>query len=145
MLEARLKQFPEHPAKLLGLSKGEQGFLLRRLRRLDGRVALYSENYLLPELAPVVIASPAVEPRGSLNRVLQNAGYCIFGARRTVEAVPAPARIAKLLEMTSGAPLLLVTSISWKEDGKPFDYYQSWVRTDVVKITVEASVTLHEP
>lgn len=144
VLEAKLKMLPAEAAKALHLGRGEQGFLLRRLRRLDGRVALYSENHLLPELASVVTGSDAVEPRGSLNRVLQRAGYRIFGARRTVEAVPAPARIAKLLEVREGSPLLLVTSVSWKEDGKPFDYYQSWVRTDVVKITVEAQATRHE-
>lgn len=145
VLEAKLKEFPAAAAKALRLERGEKGFLLRRLRRLDGRVALYSENYLLPELAAIVTGSAAVEPHGSLNRVLQKAGYRIFGARRTVEAVPAPARIAKLLEVSAGVPLLLVTSVSWKEDGKPFDYYHSWVRTDVVKITVEASVTRHDP
>jgi len=144
VLEAKLKVFPAEPAKALQLAKGERGFLLRRLRRLHGKVALYSENYLLPELATVVIGSPALEPRGSLNRVLHDAGYRISGARRTVEAVPAPDRIARLLEVAEGAPLLLVTSVSWKEDGRPFDFYQSWVRTDVVKVTVEASAALNE-
>ncbi len=144
VLEAGMKTFPAEPAKALGLAKGQKGFLLRRLRRLDGKVALYSENHLLPELADVVTGSAAIAPRGSLNRVLQEAGYRIFGARRTIEAVPAPARIAKLLDVAQGAPLLLVTSVSWKEDGRSFDYYQSWVRTDVVKITVEASATLHD-
>ena len=56
-----------------------------------------------------------------------------------MKAVPAPAVIAKLLKVAPGSPLLLVTSVSWREDEKPFDFYKSWVRTDVVKITVEAS------
>lgn len=139
VLEARLCEFPAEPAKALGLGRDEKGFLLRRLRRLDGQLALYSENYLIPELANIVLESEAVEPHGSLNRVLQRAGYRVFAARRTVEAVPAPAAIAKLLKVASGSPLLLVTSVSWREDEKPFDFYKSWVRTDVVKISVEAS------
>lgn len=138
VLEAKLKTLPEGPANALHLKKNEQGFLLRRLRRLDGKLALYSVNYLLPELGEIVLGSSAMRPDGSLNRVLRKAGYRIFGARRSVEAVPAPADIAKLLDVPVGAPLLLVNSVSWKKGGKIFDYYKSWVRTDVVKITVEA-------
>lgn len=138
VLEAKLKTLPEGPANALHLKKGEQGFLLRRLRKLDGKLALYSINYLLPELEKIVLASSVMKPDGSLNRVLQEAGYRIFGARRSVEAVPAPADVAKLLQVPVGAPLLLINSVSWKKGGKVFDYYMSWVRTDVVKITVEA-------
>ena len=139
VLETKLKPFPDGPAHALHLKKGEQGFLLRRLRKLDGKLALYSINYLLPELGKIVLNSAVMQPHGSLNRVLRKAGYRIFGARRSVEAVPAPAAVAKLLDVPAGAPLLLVNSVSWKKGGKVFDYYTSWVRTDVVKITIEAN------
>jgi len=141
VLEAGLKVFPDVPAHALRLKAGEKGFLLRRLRYLDDRAALYSENFLLPELKEIVAGSSVMEPHGSLNKVLQDAGYRIFGARRSVEAVPAPARVAKLLEVPPGSPVLLVTSVSWRKGGKPFDFYNSWVRTDIVKVTVEASAT----
>jgi len=36
---------------------------------------------------------------------------------------------------------LLVTSVSWTGGAKPFDYYTSWLRNDVVKVTVEAQAT----
>lgn len=139
VLEAKLKPLPEAPAAALHLKKGEPGFLLRRLRKLDGKLALYSINYLLPELEKVVLGSTALQPQGSLNRVMQEAGYRIFGARRSVEAVAAPPDVAKLLNVPVGAPLLLVNSVSWTKDGTVFDHYLSWVRSDVVKITVEAS------
>lgn len=141
VLEAALKVFPDIPAHALHLKAGEKGFLLRRLRHLDGRAALYSENFLLPELKKVIMGSSAMEPHGSLNQVLHKAGYRIFGARRSVEAVPAPAHVARLLEVAPGSPVLLVTSVSWRKDGQPFDYYNSWVRTDIVKVTVEASAS----
>lgn len=140
VLEARLTTFAGAPAEALQLSNGEQGFLLRRVRRLDDRVALYSVNYLLPELADIVLKSEVMHPQGSLNRVLHQAGYGIYGAHRSVEAVYAPPEIASILEVTPGFPLLLVTSKSWGTDNRPFDFYTSWVRTDVVKVTVEAGV-----
>ncbi|MFN8831967.1 MAG: GntR family transcriptional regulator [Labrys sp. (in: a-proteobacteria)] len=138
ILEASLAPVPDEPAAALHLARGELGFRLRRLRRLDGRLALYSINYLLPELADLVRGSSAMQPAGSLNRALREAGYSIDGARRMIEAVSAPPDIAPLLDLPIGAPLLLITSVSWRKDGRVFDYYTSWVRSDVVRITVEA-------
>ncbi len=142
VLEARRCLFPQIAASALHLAEGEKGFRLRRLRRLDGALALYSENYLLPELEDTVRNSEVMAPHGSLNRVLRGAGYAVFGARRSVEAVPAPAKLAKLLEVNANAPVLLVTSVSWGKDQRPFDYYTSWVKTDVVPITIEAQAIL---
>jgi GntR family transcriptional regulator len=142
VLEARRCQFSKIPASALQINEGDSGFQLRRLRRLDGALALYSENFLIAELEDIVRGSEVMEPRGSLNRVLKRAGFVIFGARRSLEAVPAPARIAKLLDVPAKAPLLLVTSVSWGKDRRPFDYYTSWVRTDVVPITVEAQAII---
>jgi GntR family transcriptional regulator len=142
VIEAVRCDLPEAAAVALQLAEGERGFRLRRLRRLDGDLALYSENFLLPELEDIVLGSEVMVPHGSLNRVLRGAGYAIFGARRSVEAVPAPAKIAKLLEVPVKSPLLLITSVSWGRDQRAFDYYTSWVRTDVVPITVEAQAVL---
>ncbi|MCA0432924.1 MAG: GntR family transcriptional regulator [Proteobacteria bacterium] len=140
ILAAESCRLPEAAAQALNLAPQGAGFLLKRLRRLDGKLALYSENYLLPELQPVILGSDAVAPRGSLNRVLRAAGYHIFGARRSVAGVAAPTRIAKLLKVEPQSPLLLVTSVSWGKERRPFDYYTSWVRTDVVNVTVEAQM-----
>ena len=40
------------------------------------------------------------------------------------------------------SPLLLISSVSWNKNKLVFDYYLSWVRSDVVKITVEAQAYL---
>lgn len=144
VVDARLELFPKDAAAALSLKPREKGFLLRRLRRLDGQVALYSENYLLPELQAVVSGSVIMTGRGSLNRVLREAGYGVLGARRSVEAVAADARLSKLLQVQVGCPLLLVTSVSWGKNQRVFDYYWSWVRSDVVKVTIEAKASLDD-
>ena len=46
------------------MQDGDKGFLLRRLRRLDGEVALLSINYLLPELKDIVLQSDVMQLRG---------------------------------------------------------------------------------
>lgn len=138
VLSAGAAPLPRAAATALSLPEKTPGYSLKRLRRLDGRTALYSVNYLLPELEPVVAASEIMQGRGSLNRVLRAAGYGIAGARRSVEAVAAPADVASLLGIQAGLPLLLVTSVSWTREHRAFDYYTSFVRSDVVPLTVEA-------
>ena len=140
VIEAKITTFSGPPADALNLKNGEHGFLLRRVRRLNNKVALYSVNYLLPELEKVILNSEVMQPQGSLNRTLRQAGFAIFGAHRSVQAVYAPPEIGSILEVPPGFPLLLVTSVSWGKDNRPFDYYTSWVRTDVVRVTVEAGV-----
>ena len=144
MLEAGRVALPELAATSLGLEPGTIGFRLRRLRKLDGVLALYSENFMSAEFENIIMRSEVMETRGSLNRVFRASGYTIFGARRSVEAIPAPAPVAKLLEIPARSPLLLITSVSWGKDRRPFDFYRSFVRTDVVNITVEAQATAEE-
>lgn len=139
VLEAKTVPMPGAVALGLNRKEGDPCFMLRRLRRLDGNVALLSVNYLLPELKDIIVSSDVNKPSGSLNRVLRQNGYLVYGARRTVEAVAATPSVAKSLGVSAGVPLLLVSSVSWDEHMQPFDYYTSWVRTDVVKVTVEAS------
>lgn len=141
VLEATRCMLPDLAADALELPHGSAGFKLARLRSLDGKLALYSVNYLVPEVEGLLRASDVVNGVGSLNRTLQAAGYETQRARRTVEAVGADATVAPLLGVRPGQPLLLVTSVSWTSGAKPFDYYTSWLRNDVVKVTVEAQAT----
>ncbi len=144
ILEAALKPFVGHCASVLNIPDGSQGFLLRRLRKLDGKMAMYSKNYLPKDLQKVVLNSDVMSG-GSLNKTLEGAGHRIYSARRSVEAIAAHGEIAKLLQVPTGSPLLLVNSISWGQDGRTIDYYNSWVCTDVVKVTVEATTNPNSP
>lgn len=138
VVEAGLMPVTADAADALSLRKGGVGFVLKRKRSLDGQIALYSENYLLPSLEHVITDSVIMSGKGSLNRVLRAAGFSVYGARRSVESVGADGRVSELLQVPVGHPLLLVTSVSWGKDKRVFDYYSSWVRTDVVKVTIEA-------
>lgn len=141
VVKAGLSPLPAAAAEALGLAAGETGYKLKRLRYLDGQIALLSVNYLVPEVAPVLDGSDVLSGKASLNRTLREGGFSVFGARRSVEAQAATPELAGYLQVPVGAPLLLVTSVSWGRDEKPFDYYTSWVRSDVVKVTIEARAT----
>lgn len=138
VIRARRERLPRSIAEVLGLEGRDKGFVLERRRRLDGEVALYSINYLLPEAEAILGPSGVLEGRASLNRTLRDAGFTVFGARRSVEAVGADRTLAEMLEVDVGAPLLLVTSVSWTREGRNFDVYTCWIRSDVVKVSVEA-------
>jgi GntR family transcriptional regulator len=141
VLDASRCVLPEDAAEALELPAGATGFRLARVRSLDGKLALYSVNYLLPEVEGPLRASQVIGGVGSLNRTLQSAGHETFRARRTVQAVAADPTVAVLLGIEPGEPLLLVTSVSWDRSNRPFDYYTSWLRNDVVKVTVEAQAS----
>lgn len=139
VLEAGYTALPAIAAAALELGPRERGYRLKRLRYLDGQPAMLSTNYLSPAAATVIEGTAVLTGEASLNRTLRAGGIAVFGARRSVEARAATAELSATLEVPVGAPLLLVTSVSWERDEKPFDYYTSWVRTDVVKVTIEAT------
>ena len=137
VLRCEVAPLPDNAAQALQLPAGSSGLILERSRKLDGRAALYSINYLPAELSPLIRATDIQSGRGSLNAVLRQAGFPVHGAHRSLESVRADAKVAQLLDVKIGAPLLLIHSISWNTNLAAFDYYTSWIRTDVVKIEID--------
>lgn len=129
---------PGHAAEALDLPRGSTGFTLRRTRSVDGRPALYSTNWLPEDVGRSLIGQPVLEGRASLNQTLREAGHTIFSARREVAAVAAAQEVAEHLHLARRAPVLLIQSTSRNEHGRAFDYYRSYVRSDVVTISVSA-------
>jgi GntR family transcriptional regulator len=130
---------PFEACEALGLPEGSTGVTIERLRRLDGALALYGLNYLIPGLAPVIGDGSVLTGSASLNRVLRAAGWHVDGARRSLSAVAATKKIAGHLGIRTGDPLLLIRSVSWDAEQRVFDYYSSWVRSAEVKVEIEVN------
>jgi GntR family transcriptional regulator len=64
-------------------------------------------------------------------------GLFIVRGRRTIEAVPANEYEAQLLQVEKGAPLILLDSVSYLEDGTPAEYYHAVHRGDRSRFEVE--------
>ncbi len=64
--------------------------------------------------------------------------------QRYIEAVLANEHEATLLGIERGAPLLMLDSVSFSEDGRPIEYYHALHRGDRSRFEVEL-VRLHEP
>jgi GntR family transcriptional regulator len=128
---------PGWAAAALGLA-GAEGATLERVRSIDGLVAMYNVNHLPPGLAELVL--PLDDPNESLyQRLKEREGVEAAGGRRVLEAVRAQERLAELLEVAVGSPLVFIESVTWDRNLRPFDCYQSWLRTDRMKIDVSVA------
>jgi len=137
VLRAELAQLPASAAEALQLPTGSHGYIVERLRELDGMVALFSVNYLPPEVGTLISRSDVPTGKGSLNNTLYNAGFAVAGASRTVEAVAADEAMAGRLQVPAGAPLLKIKSTSWDANLVAFEHHEVWVRSDVVHVEIQ--------
>jgi GntR family transcriptional regulator len=64
-------------------------------------------------------------------------GIVITRGHRTMEAVAASQREAELLQISVGAPLMLLDSVSYIEDGTPIEYYHALHRGDRSRFEAE--------
>lgn len=133
------KILPDKVAQELGLEHGAVGFELERLRLLNGLPAVHSKNWLPMQVGQSLLGKPVLNGQASLNATLRQAGYHIYRARREVAATIAPPNVAGRLQVSKSFPVLLIRSTSRDASGKPFDYYESYARNDVVTISVDAA------
>jgi GntR family transcriptional regulator len=64
-------------------------------------------------------------------------GLSLARGQRTIEAVAADARQARLLRVRKGAPLVFLQSVSYLADGRPIEYYLALHRGDRSRFEVE--------
>ncbi|GAB2627887.1 GntR family transcriptional regulator [Paractinoplanes abujensis] len=147
VLRAEQTELPRFAAEALQLPPGSAGYVLERVRALDGNIALYSINYLPSRIGRLVALSDVPTGTGSLNATMHQAGYDVAGASRTVEAVTADGTLAQRLDVPTGAPLLKIKSTSWNSDLVVFDHHEVWVRSDVVHVEIQvgAPAPAHHP
>ena len=74
----------------------------------------------------------------------QHLGLVITRGHRTLEAVPANQREAELLQVDMGAPLMLLDSVSYLDDGTPIEYYHALHRGDRSRFEAEL-VRVYQP
>ncbi|MGH9243762.1 MAG: GntR family transcriptional regulator [Acidimicrobiales bacterium] len=135
VLRREVGPLPTWACDALGLPGGGEGLTVERLRWVGDRLVTYVVTHLLVEFADAVMAADL--ETGSLYRTLEEAhGVVVHGGRRIVEAVQAQDKLAPLLEVEPGAPLLLVESVSWEPDLRPFECYRAWHRADQTRVEV---------
>jgi GntR family transcriptional regulator len=137
VVTAQFVEPPQHVAEALRSEPGEKVFALERVRSLDGTVAMFSTNWFPADVGHIMSAATDVlDGTGSVNSTLARAEFVTSGARRVIHALRAPDSVAALLGIGASDPVLRVRSLSWDASDKRFDYYETWVLTDVVPLEV---------
>jgi GntR family transcriptional regulator len=133
---------PPHVSEALQVGADEKVFAIKRARSLDGEPALFSTNWFPSDVGAVIAAaSDVLNGTGSVNSTLRGAGFVINGARRVIHAMRAPKEVAQHLGIKPGAPVLRIRSLSWDQNDRRFDYYETWVLTDTVPLEVNVAAT----
>jgi GntR family transcriptional regulator len=131
---------PQHVADALRTEPGSQVFALERVRSLDGSIAMFSTNWFPEDVGQIMAAAHDVlDGTGSVNSTLLGAGFVTSGAQRVMRAMRAPAAVAAHLGVGTDDPVLRVRSLSWDHTDTRFDYYETWVLTDVVPLEVNVT------
>jgi GntR family transcriptional regulator len=130
-------ELPRWASDQLALAPGSEGIVVERVRSVDGLVALYVINCLPAFTAEAVIGLQAGE---SLYQRLAEAGaISVVGGSRSLQAVTAGPKLAKLLEVDGGAALAYIESVTWDENDRPVDCYRAWLRTDRMRLDIQVS------
>jgi GntR family transcriptional regulator len=137
VVDAQFVSPPQHVADALRVDPHEHAFALQRLRSLDGKVAMFSTNWFPHAVGQIIAtADDVLQGAGSVSNALQKFGFVTHGAHRIIHAMRPAEPVSSYLRITADLPVLRVRSLSWDRGDVPFDYYETWVLTDVVPLEV---------
>ncbi len=130
-------------AGFLELEPGTPLIEIERLRFVQDEPLLLVDSYIPYARCPSILHADL--RRQSLYALMEKQyGLVITRGRRTFEAVAANQREAELLRTERGAPLMLIDSVTYLEDGTPIEYFHALHRGDRSRFEAEL-VRIREP
>jgi GntR family transcriptional regulator len=126
----------EKVAGFLNIKPGDQVIDILRLRFINEEPIQLVTTYIPFEICPT-LASVDLTNRSLYEYLEKEGGVFIAKGRRYIEAVLANESEAALLGVERGAPLVLLDSISFAENGLPIEYYHALHRGDRSRFEVE--------
>jgi len=120
---------PAEVAKRLEIKPGTDVYCLRRLRLADDEPIGYHIAYVVPAFAEAI--EVVRQAQGGSLHYLSGGNHLVGStATRIIEAVPAPAQVAEMLEIDTGSPLLQIRRVVVSRDGRPIEELQAMYRGD---------------
>jgi GntR family transcriptional regulator len=126
----------EKVAHFLNIKPGEKVIDILRLRFINEEPIQLVTTYIPFEICPA-LANVDLTNRSLYEYLEKEGGVFIAKGRRYIEAVLANESEAALLRIERGAPLLMLDSISYSENGQPIEYYHALHRGDRSRFEVE--------
>ena len=113
----------------LGLPKQAPLLYLERLRCTNGQPLVYLETYVPADVFPLLAQQDFV--RESLYALMEKLhGHRVCRVQRQLEAREASAHEAQLLGIAKGAPVCLVKTVAYTQEGLPVEYSVARYRGD---------------
>lgn len=136
VLTQRLVPASQKLATHLEVAPGTPLVEIERLRFVGQEPIVLVTTYVPYALCPALLQADL--RRQSLYAYLERTcGLVLARGRRVIEAVPASEYEAQLLQVKKGAPLIMLDSVSYLEDGRPVEYYHALHRGDRSRFEVE--------
>jgi GntR family transcriptional regulator len=136
VLRMEIAPAPRIATEELRLKSHEPVIIIDRLRFILNEPILLVTSYVPERICPGLIDEDLAH--NSLYHVLRGrCGLTIARAKRFMEAVAANELEATLLNIEPGAPLMLIESTAYSEDGVPIEYFKARHRGDRTRFLVE--------
>ena len=122
MLEKEITLASGKISQALQVPEGSPVLFINRLRFIDDVPFLISRTYLALNRIPVQFQEEDFETQSLYALLEEKYGYEISYSQRFLEATHATRNEAKLLTINQGDSLLLTRTITYFQDGLPFEY-----------------------
>jgi GntR family transcriptional regulator len=137
VLRMEIVPAPNTVARELRLRSDDAVIVIDRLRFILKERILLVTSYLPEKICPSLVNEDLTH--NSLYQLLGSKyDLKIARAKRFMEAVAANELEARLLNIEAGAPLMLIESTAYLEDGTPLEYFKARHRGDRTRFLVES-------
>lgn len=131
LIDQREHEAGAEEAEMLEVPEGERLLTVERIRTADGRPVVYSVDRLARKHVP-----SGAQLDASLYDVLEQAGHKVQSATARLVPVIAQERLALLLEVDSGTPLLHIDQVDFDSFGHPVMLSAEWHVADAFEMHV---------
>ena len=135
VLESNIIIAPEKVRAKLKLKTGEKVTKLKRIRYVNGEPLFWGTGYIPYKVCPTFIEND-FKNRSFFEILNHDYGISPDHTVRTIEMELATNRETNYLEVIPGTPIYIMQSVTFMEDGLPFEYSRYFFRGDRVKFIV---------
>jgi len=127
---ARVRPASDHEARVLRIARRAPVFELECVRIVDGVPLSLDRSTLVLDYAPF-LPEVSFEDTSLYGVLLGRAGIAPASNECTIRAAAADARVAKVLQISTGSPVLVMDELVSDQSGRPFELARLTNRGDV--------------
>lgn len=120
----------------LGVEEGDEVVEIERVREIDGAPWAFTRTQLPRDIGEPLLRAQ-IEDVSLFGILEREYGVRFERARRSIVAEQAPDHVARALEMSPGAPVLVMRSVSFDRSGRAIERFTGFHRGDRSRLDVE--------